>query len=89
VKGDPVILSLYGTGFEVDTVVVSDSLGCFVNSQAPVDAAYFGPQGQYPGLDQANLSLPAILAGSGDIAISCQLTAGPGGPSNVVHVTIQ
>lgn len=88
VKGDPVSLSLYGTGFEVPTVFINASPVCKVNGGAPVSPAYFGPQEQYPGLDQANLLLPASLAGSGDTTISCQ-NLGAGGPTNVVHVIIQ
>jgi uncharacterized protein (TIGR03437 family) len=86
VKGDPVMLSLYGTGLQVDRVSVNDSLLCTVNGQGWLVPTYFGPQVQYPGLDQVNLDLPVSLAGYGDIGISCQLT---GDPSNVVHVTIE
>ena len=91
VTGDPVILSLYGTGFEVDAVLLNYYAVCTVNSGTPIAPAYFGPQGQYPGLDQANLALPANLAGSGDTTISCQFigVVGGVGPTNSVHVTIQ
>ena len=88
VKGDPVTLSLYGTGFELDEVNIFTYPVCTVNAGDQIDAAYFGPQGQYPGLDQANLALPASLAGSGDTVIACQ-NVGVGSPTNAVHVTIQ
>jgi uncharacterized protein (TIGR03437 family) len=88
VTGDPVILSLYGTGFELDEVSIFTYPVCAVNGGAQIDPAYFGPQGQYPGLDQANLALPASLAGSGDTVIACQ-NLGVGSPTNAVHVTIQ
>jgi uncharacterized protein (TIGR03437 family) len=75
----------------VDAVLLNYYAVCTVNSGTPIAPAYFGPQGQYPGLDQANLALPANLVGSGDITISCQFigVVGGVGPTNSVHVTIQ
>ena len=88
VKGDPVTLSLYGTGFKSPTFSANPHSICTVDSEGPRAPAYFGPEGQYPGLDQANVLLLKSLAGSGNIAISCQ-SLNTGGPTNIVHVTIQ
>jgi uncharacterized protein (TIGR03437 family) len=97
VSGDPVYLSLFGTGFDA----VSGGLGCTTgNREIPV--TYAGSQQQIPGLDQVNLMLPRALAGSGAISITCHVlglynvTGFPsfpsvpsGPPSNPVAITIQ
>ncbi len=89
VSGDPVSLSLYGTGFS-ERDLLDVLLFCSVNgNQEVATAGYFGPQGQYPGLDQVNFVLSSSLAGSGDSAISCFFTGGPSESTNVVHVTIK
>jgi uncharacterized protein (TIGR03437 family) len=48
--------------------------------------AYAGPQGTFTGLDQANVLLPASLAGKGNVTV--QLTAN-GIAANSVNITIQ
>ncbi|HWB84036.1 MAG TPA: FG-GAP-like repeat-containing protein [Bryobacteraceae bacterium] len=48
--------------------------------------AFSGAQGQFPGLDQINVQLPASLKGSGDVTLS--VTAA-GQNSNTAHLTIQ
>jgi uncharacterized protein (TIGR03437 family) len=96
VSGDPVYLSLYGTGFDT----VSGGLGCTTgNSGVPV--TYAGSQQQIPGLDQVNLRLPRALAGIGAISITCHAlglynggllggpSVSPGPASNPVAITIQ
>src|SRR5262249_20446469 len=58
-KGDQVYLVLYGTGLR-HAGSVSVSLN---GTNLPV--VFFGPQGEYPGLDQINVGpLPAGLAGT-------------------------
>jgi uncharacterized protein (TIGR03437 family) len=52
-------------------------------SQYPVQ--YFGAQGQYPGLDQINLQVPAGLAGAG--VLNLAVTAGQ--PANAVTSNIR
>jgi uncharacterized protein (TIGR03437 family) len=51
-------------------------------------AVYAGPQGQYPGLDQVNVQLPASLAGSGvvNVVVTTQDT---GAASDALTVAIQ
>ena len=51
--------------------------------QYPVQ--YFGAQGQYPGLDQINLQVPAGLAGAGVV----NLVATAGQPANAVTINIR
>jgi uncharacterized protein (TIGR03437 family) len=51
-------------------------------------ALYVGPQGQYAGLDQVNVQLPASLAGSGTVNVVVK-TQDTGVTSNVVTVDIQ
>jgi large repetitive protein len=61
---DTFYLLLYGTGFDTaKTVTVT------INGQT-FTPAYFGPQGGFAGLDQANVLLPASLAGSGQVNVS-------------------
>ena len=89
-SGDPVFLSLYGTGFSKVSNLLDVVLFCSVNGNREVaTAGYFGPQGLYPGLDQVNFVLDGSLAGSGDSAIFCFFTGGPTESTNVVHVTIK
>jgi hypothetical protein len=66
VSGNQVYLSLYGTGF--DSVPIG--MQCFSDSLS-LPVTYAGPQKQTPGLDQINLKLPASLAGTGTVSITC------------------
>jgi large repetitive protein len=62
--GDTFYLLLYGTGFDTaKTVTVT------INGQT-FTPSYFGPQGAFAGLDQANVLLPASLAGTGQVNVS-------------------
>jgi uncharacterized protein (TIGR03437 family) len=66
-SGDPVYLSLYGTGFDFSsTQGLPPALSCTGGQ-----TVYFGPQGVVPGLDQINLLLGKT--NSGNLAISCRL----------------
>jgi uncharacterized protein (TIGR03437 family) len=66
-SGNPVYLSLYGTGFDHAT---ADTVTCTVAGQnAPV--TYAGPQMQAQGLDQLNMLLPKMLAGMGAVSVAC------------------
>jgi uncharacterized protein (TIGR03437 family) len=79
---DKPYLVIFGTGFQAaGTTGVQVSIA---GSNIPVQ--YAGPQGTFTGLDQANVLLPASLAGKGNVAI--QLTAN-GLVANVVNITIQ
>ncbi len=87
VGGNPVYLSLYGTGFDsssprTDTVCTVGGLS--------IEPSYSGRQLQIPGLDQINLLLPSSLAGRGDMAIQCSVGSGVTAvATGVLHVTIQ
>jgi len=79
---DQAYLVIYGTGFQAaGTAGVKVS----VNGSS-VQVQYAGPQGGFVGLDQANVLLPASLAGKGNVSI--QLTAN-GLVANGVNITIQ
>jgi uncharacterized protein (TIGR03437 family) len=91
VSGNPVYVSLYGTGF--DSVPVA--MQCLAGSLT-LPVTYAGPQRQIPGLDQINVQLPATLAGAGSISITCAnqepntgSSASPGPPSNPVELVIR
>jgi uncharacterized protein (TIGR03437 family) len=75
-------LVLYGTGFEAAGTA---GVTVTVNGVA-ASVAYAGPQGTFTGLDQANVLLPASLAGKGNVTV--QLTAN-GIAANSVNITIQ
>jgi uncharacterized protein (TIGR03437 family) len=86
VSGNPVYLSLYGTGFGSAT---APSVTCTVAGQnAPV--TYAGPQTGEQGLDQLNMLLPRTLAGMGTVSIACFFDyEGVNGIANVVQIAIQ
>ena len=88
VSGNPVYLSLYGTGFPQGTP--TSSVTCTVAGQV-VPVTYAGPQMQIPGLDQVNMLLPKTLAGAGTVSVACFFgSEGVNGyPANVLRVTIQ
>lgn len=95
VSGNRVYLSLYGTGFDS----VPMGVQC-IGGSLSLPVAYAGPQKQIPGVDQINLQLPASLAGSGTVSITCydptQATATTTGntsiplgpPSNTVKIAV-
>ena len=58
------VLELYGTGIRGHSSPVTCTMG-----GTSVAVSYAGAQGQYAGLDQVNVSLPAGLAGQGQITI--------------------
>lgn len=74
-----VYLILFGTGFDLPPNA-NVQIGGGVNS-TNTTAAYAGPQGQFPGLDQIDILLPKSLAGSG--------VTGVYGFLNQVYVTIK
>jgi hypothetical protein len=70
----PVYLSLYGTGFRHRSVNPNGVplAGCQIQNQIPL-AAYAGPQGLLPGLDQLNLRLPQV-SGAGETDVVCNFS---------------
>ncbi len=76
----PVYLSFFGTGIR-GASSVSMTIG-----STTVQPSYAGPQTQYPGLDQVNVTLPISLHGAGLVNVT--LTT-DGVPSNVVQLLIQ
>jgi uncharacterized protein (TIGR03437 family) len=83
--GDTVYLELYGTGLRHASSLsaVTVEVG---NLSLP--AAYVGQQGQYSGLDQVNVQLPASLAGAGVVNVAVK-TLDTGAVSNTVTIAIQ
>jgi uncharacterized protein (TIGR03437 family) len=75
-----VYLVLYGTG-----VRHAASLTAAING-VNLPLFFFGAQGQYPGLDQINLQVPGILAGSG--LVNLVITVG-GQAANTVTVFLE
>ncbi len=65
-EGEQLYLVLYGTGIRGRS-----SLGAVTVRVGDLDlpAAYAGPQGFYPGLDQVNVLLPRSLAGAGRVEV--------------------
>jgi len=80
---DRAVLELYGTGIRGRQSL--DAVHCTVGGiAAPV--LYAGPQGQYPGEDQVNVSVPYSLAGAGLVSISLTVD---GSPANTVTILIR
>jgi uncharacterized protein (TIGR03437 family) len=86
-SGDPVYLSLYGTGFGSATTA---SVTCTVAGQNAL-VTYAGPQMQAQGLDQLNMLLPRALAGMGTVPVSCFFgSEGVNGiPANALQISIK
>jgi uncharacterized protein (TIGR03437 family) len=78
---DQFYLILYGTGIRGAGNNVTVAIR---GINAPV--MYAGPQGEFPGLDQVNVSLPQQLAGSGTVNI--ELTAALSA-ANIVNIAFQ
>ena len=77
---DTVYVTLYGTGFRG-----AQRVQVFVAGQS-VPVTYFGVQGQYQGLDQINITLPAGLAGTGEASL---YVVADGKSSNMTTIHIQ
>ena len=75
-----VYLSLYGTGFDAGAARIACSAAGY-----DLAVTYAGPQGQFTGLDQLNLLLPASLPATGDTAIQCLFGQNAANP---VHITL-
>jgi len=78
--GGSAVLSLFGTGIRNSTRVSAKVKG------VAADVLYSGAQGEFDGLDQVNVLLPAGLAGSGEVDV--ELTVA-GKASNVVRVVLE
>ena len=77
---DTVYVTLYGTGIRG-----AQKVQVFVAGQ-PAPLLYAGAQGQYQGLDQINISLPASLAGTGEASV---YVVADGQTSNMTTIHIQ
>jgi uncharacterized protein (TIGR03437 family) len=86
-SGNPVYLSLYGTGFDQATAA---STTCTVAEQNAL-VTYAGPQMEEQGLDQLNMLLPRTLAGMGAVSVACVFGSAEaqGVPANTVHIAIK
>lgn len=81
--GDTLYLVLYATGVRSRSSLANVAVRTGNPSLAPT---YAGPQGQFPGLDQVDVALPASLQGAGQVNISLTVD---GQASNVVTLTFQ
>jgi uncharacterized protein (TIGR03437 family) len=81
--GTHLVLALYGTGIRGRSAL--GSVICYIGGVGvPVD--YAGPQPQYEGLDQVNVTVPASLAGSGQTSLYLVVD---GQTSNTVTIDIR
>lgn len=62
--GDVAVMSLFGTGIRRG----GGSAHVLVGTQI-LTPTYAGPQPQYGGVDQVNVTLPAVLRGAGEVAV--------------------
>jgi uncharacterized protein (TIGR03437 family) len=81
--GDVVVLVLYGTGLRGRTGL--DQVTATIGGVS-VPVLFAGAQGQFPGLDQINLTIPRSLAGRGmvDVVVTVE-----GQATNVGRIQIQ
>jgi uncharacterized protein (TIGR03437 family) len=73
-------VTLYATGIRG-----AQTVRAFVAGQS-VTLLYAGAQGQFQGLDQINLALPASLAGTGEASV---YVVADGKTSNMTTINIQ
>ena len=78
-----IILALYGTGFRNRSSLANVQVT--INGVS-VPVQFVGAQPSFPGLDQANVSLPASLSGAGNTNVALTVD---GQVSNTVMVNIQ
>ncbi|MFZ4629740.1 MAG: hypothetical protein ACOYNR_15550 [Blastocatellia bacterium] len=78
--GEAVYLLLYGTGlrYRGTLSMVSVTIG-----GEPAEVLYVGPQGQFPGLDQINVRVPARLAGRGHVEVRLSVEGRAANPVTV------
>ena len=81
--GSAVVLELYGTGIRNRNSVTN--VKCSIGGTA-VPVAFAGPQGQFAGLDQVNVPLPASLAGKGEVDLVLTVD---GVAANTVRINLQ
>ena len=82
-SGDEAVLELYGTGIRGRGSY--EAVTCTIGGVA-AGVLYAGAQGQFPGLDQVNVSLPLRLAGAGEVAINLSVE---GQAANTVTVVVR
>lgn len=81
-EGEQVFVLLFGTGFRSNSgLPVSVKIG-----DANAEVLYAGPQGDFVGLDQANVRIPRSLIGKGDVNV--MMTVGNKN-ANVVTLNIK
>lgn len=81
--GAEVYLSLYGTGIRGRSSLSSAKVSV---EGIPIDVLYAGPQSQYPGLDQINVRIPAMLAGRGEADVVVTVD---GVAANTVRIAVR
>jgi len=81
-SGQPIYLSLYGTGFHHLAGVTCQAGGKTAIVQ------YAGPQAALPGIDQINILLPKFLP-PGPAAVQCQFNGFFGSTTNAVRIAIK
>jgi uncharacterized protein (TIGR03437 family) len=79
-------LMLYGTGIRGQG---STGYAGVIVGSLPETVTYAGPQGGYPGLDQVNVLLSQLLAGSGQVKVTLTIDSNPELTSNTVEVLFQ
>lgn len=80
--GSSTYLLLFGTGI----APAGTSLTSVTINGVPATVTYAGPAGNYTGLDQVNVLLPAKLSGAGYVSVQLMVE---GAPANPVQVSIQ
>lgn len=79
VMAGEVVLVMFGTGLRGDR-----NLRVRVDG-LEIQPSFAGPQAEYPGLDQVNITLPATLAGRGDVPVMIE-TGFMASPASLVRI---
>ncbi len=80
---DQVFLLVFGTGFHKPSAL--SAVSCKIGG-TNAEVLYAGPQGDYVGLDQANVRLPRTLIGRGEVDVMLSVD---GKTANVVKVSFK
>jgi uncharacterized protein (TIGR03437 family) len=84
--GDQVVLTLFGTGIRHWVTPFFQTTVTVRIAGQDLTPSYAGPQPQFPGLDQVNVTLPASLRGTGNTSVSVVVA---GQSSNAVKIQMK
>jgi len=70
---DELFLTLFGTGLRFRTALTSVKATITYSPQVDLPVQYAGPQNEFAGVDQINVSLPRLLAGRNFVGLEVRV----------------